>query len=282
VSTTIDEDEAGTDLALVEPEDEESEGEVVLGSIIKSDNISDILGELAEIEGPIKPPKTMTKAKALQLNTQIADACHNYGVTFDDWVQAGEHVITLIEEGLQYKAFAALKLDPVDWIKSVVDFPMVDPKARKVLTKMLWQLGLSVRGIAEVTGSSKSTASRDLNDVSQVGHVTKGRDGKDYVASEDEEPQEDWEEVDNPGELVEDEGEYEEQQPRQPLPARMQQAVLTVSAACDTLHAVSEDNGFTKSHKTFAKKFLEDLLNAYAALQEVLDVLDPTWHEASA
>lgn len=255
------EDEPGTDVATID-DDDTVEGEVVIGSVIKSPVISEMLSEIKDSEGPLKPARGMTKAKAIELNERIVEACENFGNKFDSWVQAGEEVVSLIETGLNEKSFAALKLDPIEWIKSVVTFPLIDPNARKLLSKMLYQLGLSVRGIAEITGGSKSQAGRDLADVSREGHVTKGKDGKEYTTPEPEEPDEDSE--------VEDEPAIDE--PVNVLSAAKESAE-SIAEWVDVLEVLSRSDKFTKSAKTINKRYADRLSEAYDKLGEVIDKL---------
>lgn len=266
-----EEGEPGTEVATLDDEDEEydedEEPEVVetKGQIAKSPVIGEILTEISELDGPVKPKKGMTKAKATALNQEIADACTNYGDRFEDWVDAGEKVVTLIEQGLEYRAFAALKLEPVEWIKSVVQFPLIDPNARKLLTKVLFQLGVSVRGIGEITGSSKSTASNDLKDVSKAGHVTIGADGKEYAASEDEESEEDSDDDDViDAEVVEE--------PANVLSAA-KDAAEALSEWAHEIETLSRSDKFTKSAKTIHKRYADTLTEAYELLGEVIDKL---------
>ena len=268
-----EEGEPGTELAV--PEDDEVEGEVVetKGQLIKSDIISTQLDELKEAaaEGePIKPKKGMTKAKATALNEEITDACTKFGDRFDDWVTAGEKVVTLVEQGLEYRAFAALKMEPVEWIKSVVTFPMIAPEARKLLTKVLFRLGLPQRTIAEITGSSKGTVSRDLAGApSGAGETVKGADGKEYPKRQ--EPDEDEAETDEEVEADEDEGD-EVEEPENVLSAAKETAEA-LTEWTDELLRLSESQKFTKSAKTIHKRYVDALNVAYENLGAVIDKL---------
>jgi len=229
---------------------------------VKSDEAKKVLAELNRIQGDIELVKgeSFSKTAAAKHEKLITSACEDFGESWLDFAAKGKEIVELVAEGLRRRAFVhhpstkpvpkgkkpeSTHMDPDEWVKSVVTFPKLHPASRKLLSQLLHSQGVGVRAIAEITGSSKSTAANDINE-------GKGKASKTGQSEEDE-----------------DEGTDE-----QTVDEAVMEAVTNVEEWIDNLEIAFSTEEFAEWGKEMHDEYYDRVVDAQVKLSDLLEKLD--------
>jgi transposase len=156
VSTTVEDTEVGTELAVIEDEGVSTETEVL-------------------------EPLSEKAAKAL--DKKIRSAGDKVETTM-------ANLMELLKQAYNGQIHKALGLP--SWTAYVKDSVRIAPRTaeeRRVFVTLMNDKGMSTRAIADVVGTNQSTVSRDLKGAehdADASPVTVGTDGKEYARNEEE------------------------------------------------------------------------------------------------